>query len=155
MIRILVPVDGSELALDAVHHALALAREGLSATLVLANVQEPASFYELATKDSDIIAAAAVEAGQDLMASAVALVRAAGVPCETEVVLGEVAATLVDLAEDHGCGLIVIGARGQGAISSALLGSVSQAVVRLSPVPVTIVKHPEPEEGEGEEEGED
>lgn len=150
MIRILVPVDGSELALDAVHHALALAREGLSATLVLANVQEPASFYELATKDSDIIAAAAVDAGQDLMASAVALVRAAGVPYETEVVLGEVAASVVDLAEDNGCGLIVIGARGQGALRGVLLGSVSQAVVQLSPVPVTIVKHPEPVETEGD-----
>ena len=37
--------------------------------------------------------------------------------------------------------MIVIGARGQGAISSALLGSVSQALVHASPVPVTIVKH--------------
>ena len=149
MIRILVPVDGSALALDAVHHALALVRGGLSATLVLANVQEPASFYELATRDSDLIAAAAVDTGQDLMASAVALVQAAGVPHETEVALGEVAATLVDLAEDNGCGLIVIGAQGQGAISSALLGSVSQAVVRLSAVPVTIVKHREADEQEG------
>ncbi|WP_187171330.1 universal stress protein, partial [Enterococcus faecium] len=39
------------------------------------------------------------------------------------------------------CALIVIGARGQGAIASALLGSVSQALVHASPVPVTIVKH--------------
>jgi nucleotide-binding universal stress UspA family protein len=151
MVRILVPVDGSELALGAVHHALALVREGLSATLVLVNAQEPASFYELATKDSDIIAAAAVEAGQDLMAGAVALVQAAGVPYETDVALGEVAATVVDLAEDHGCGLIVIGAQGQGALRGALLGSVSQAVVQLSPVPVTIVKHaqlPEPAQDE-------
>lgn len=146
MIRILVPVDGSELALDAVHHALTLVREGLSATLLLANVQEPASFYELATQDSDLIAGAAVEAGQDLMASAIALVQAAGVPYGTEVALGEVAATLVDLAAEHGCGLVIMGARGQGAISSALLGSVSQAVVRQSPVPVTIVKHAEPQE---------
>ena len=133
------------------HHALALVREGLSATLVLVNAQEPASFYELATKDSDIIAAAAVEAGQDLMAGAVALVQAAGVPYETDVALGEVAATVVDLAEDHGCGLIVIGAQGQGALRGALLGSVSQAVVQLSPVPVTIVKHaqlPEPAQDE-------
>ncbi|MFT3813747.1 MAG: universal stress protein [Acidovorax sp.] len=151
MTRILVPVDGSALALDAVHHALALVADGLSATLVLANVQEPASFYELATQDSDIIAAAAVQAGQDLMAGAAALAQSAGVPYETEVALGEVAATLVDLAEDHGCGLIVIGARGQGALSSALLGSVSQAVVQLSRVPVTIVKHPEVEGDEGEQ----
>ena len=39
--------------------------------------------------------------------------------------------------------LVVIGAKGQGAISSALLGSVSQEVAHASPVPVTIVKHAE------------
>ncbi len=51
--------------------------------------------------------------------------------------------TLADIAERTQCGLVVIGARGQGAIASALLGSVSQALVHASPVPVTIVKHPD------------
>ena len=62
--------------------------------------------------------------------------------------------TLVDIVESTGCDMIVIGARGQGAISSALLGSVSQALVHASPVPVTIVKHAEVVEfdGSGEEE---
>ena len=55
----------------------------------------------------------------------------------------------------RGCDLVVIGARGQGAISSALLGSVSQEVAHASPVPVTIVKHAdvalqvEPEQEDG------
>jgi len=63
------------------------------------------------------------------------------VPYETEVGVGDVAHTLVDIAERQGCGHIVIGARGHGAIASALLGSVSQELVQASPVPVTIVKH--------------
>jgi nucleotide-binding universal stress UspA family protein len=37
--------------------------------------------------------------------------------------------------------MVVIGAKGHGALSSALLGSVSQEVARASAVPVTIVKH--------------
>ena len=143
MLRMLIAVDGSELALDGVRHGLELVRRGLGATLVLAHVQEPATLYELATQDADLIASASVEAGQHLMAPAIALIEAAGVPYETEVGLGEVAPTLVDMAERCGCEMLVIGARGQGAISSALLGSVSQEVVHLSPVPVTIVKHPE------------
>ena len=45
--KILVPVDGSSASLDAVQHALELLRQGLNASLVLANVQEPASLWEL------------------------------------------------------------------------------------------------------------
>lgn len=146
MYRIMIAVDGSELALDAVRHGVALVRKGLQAQLILAHVQEEASLYELATKDADMIAAASVEAGQHLMASAIALIEAAGLPFETEVGLGEAAPTLVDMAERSGSDLLLIGARGMGSLRSALLGSVSQAVVHLSPVPVTIVKHPEPVE---------
>ena len=144
MPRILIAVDGSELSLDAVHHAIALTRDGLRADFVLANVQEPASLYELVvSRDSDLIAAASLEAGEHLMASARALLDAEGLTYETEVGVGDPAHTLVDIVESTGCDLVVIGARGQGALSSALLGSVSQELVHSSPVPVTIVKHAE------------
>lgn len=144
MLKILIAVDGSELALDGVHHALSLLRQGLQASLVLAHVQEPATLYELVTtRDPNLIAAASLEAGEHLMASARALLDAAGVGYETEVGVGDVAHTLVDMIESSGCDLVVIGAKGQGAISSALLGSVSQEVAHASPVPVTIVKHAE------------
>lgn len=158
-LKILIAVDGSELSLDAVHHALSLLQSGLQGGLVLAHVQEPASLYEMVvSRDPELIAAASLEAGQHLMASARALIEAAGVPYEAEVGVGDVAHTLVDIAERQGCGQIVIGARGHGAIASALLGSVSQALVQASPVPVTIVKHADAqaqavpdEEGEAEE----
>lgn len=147
MLRILVAVDGSELALDAVRYALKLVQEGgLQATLVLGHVQEEATLLELATRDADTIARASVEAGQDLLASAVALVQAAGVPFETEIVLGSAAAMLADMAETCGCGLIMVGARGLGGLRGTLLGSVSQAVVRDATMPVTVVKHVQAEE---------
>ncbi len=144
MLKILIAVDGSERSLDGVHHALALVRQGLQASVVLAHVQEPATLYELVTtRDPDLIAAASLEAGQHLMAPARALLDAAGVAYETDIGVGDVAHTLVDMIERSGCDMVVIGARGQGAITSALLGSVSQEVANASPVPVTIVKHTE------------
>ena len=147
MLRILVAADGSELALDAVRHALMLVRRGgLQATLVLGHVQEEASLIELATQGADAVAAASVEAGQHLLASAVALVEAAGVPYETEIALGPVAATLADMVERCGCDALIIGARGLGGLRGAWLGSVSQALVHQCTVPVTVVKHPEPQE---------
>ena len=45
--KILIPVDGSALSLEAVRHALGLIGQGLRADLVLANVQAPASLYEI------------------------------------------------------------------------------------------------------------
>ena len=157
MLRIMIAVDGSDLALDAVRHGLMLMRRGgLQATLVLGHVQEEASFMELATRGADMVAAASVEAGQDLLASAVALVEAAGVPYETEIGLGSPAATLVDMVERCGCDALIVGARGMGGLRGAWLGSVSQDLVHHSPVPVTVVKHAEPQElPDEDDEGED
>lgn len=143
MVRILVAVDGSELALDAVRHALMLVNGGLRATLILGHVQEEATFLELATQGADAIAEAAVEAGKHLTRPAEHLVREAGVSFETEIVLGSPASAVCDLAEAHGCDLIVVGARGMGVMRAAVIGSVSQAVVHQSNLPVLVVKHSE------------
>ena len=151
MLKIMIAVDGSEPSLDAVHHAISLVRQGLQAHVVLAHVQQEASLFELATQDSDMIAAASVDAGMHLVAPAVALVRAAGISYEVEIGLGEPAAALADIAESTGCEQIIIGALGQGGLRRVLIGSVSREVARNSRLPVTIVKHAEPQDEEGEE----
>jgi nucleotide-binding universal stress UspA family protein len=140
--RILIPVDGSELSLDAVHHALQLVRNGLQASFVLANVQEPTHLYEVwMSPDAAVREAAAREAGEHALQAAAALLQAAGAPFESEVGHGDPANTLLDIAESQGCQAIVMGMRGKGALRSALLGSVSEAVLHESPIPVTVVKH--------------
>lgn len=142
MMKILIPVDGSELSLDAVQHGLRLVREGLRASFVLANVQEPASLYEIVTaRDLQVLQGVSEGAGAHLLESAEALCKAAGVACELEVASGDPAHTLVDIAERFGCDAVIMGARGRGAVRSALLGSVSQAMAHTSAIPVTIVKH--------------
>jgi nucleotide-binding universal stress UspA family protein len=47
---------------------------------------------------------------------------------------------IVELAEEIGAGLIVMGSRGHGRLRRALMGSVSDAVVRHAHCPVTIVR---------------
>ena len=47
MMKILLPIDGSDEALAAVRHAIRLVDEGLQASFVLANVQAPANLYEI------------------------------------------------------------------------------------------------------------
>lgn len=153
--KILLPVDGSAAALHAVRHALQLAREGLQASFVLANVQPPANLYEAVTAhDPDVIRAVRASAGADLLAPAEALLDAAGVEYESEVAGGDAEHVIVELAERYGCDAIVMGARGMGDLRALVLGSVSHAVVQHSPVPVTVVRLGDEEAGEAGEAGE-
>jgi len=146
MIRILIPIDGTEPSLAAVHHALALVGAGLKARFVLANVQEPASLYELVVAPSaDAVQTVSDAVGSRVLEAGEALLQAAGLPYECEVASGDPAHTLVDISERFACDLIVMGARGSGVLRSALVGSVSQQVLHASRVPVMVV-HPAEEE---------
>ena len=148
--RILLPVDGSDAALDAVRHALHLQRDGLRASFVLATVQEPTYTYELMlAPDADVLDRVTGAVGARALKSAEALFEAAGLAFEREIGSGEPAPTLLEIAQRCGCEAIIMGARGRGTLQSVLLGSVSQAVLQASPQPVTIVRrfpehHPGP-----------
>lgn len=139
--KILLPVDGSELSLDAVRFAIRMVRGGLRADAVLANVQEPANLYELlVAHDPEVINKVSDEAGRHTLQSAMALLDAAGIQYECEVAKGDPAHTIIDIAERFACDMVVMGARGNSALRSAMMGSVSNEVLHASPVPVVIVK---------------
>ena len=53
---------------------------------------------------------------------------------------GRLAPGIVGLAEELGAGLIVVGSRGLGGIRRALMGSVSESVVRHAHCPVMVVR---------------
>jgi nucleotide-binding universal stress UspA family protein len=151
--KIMLPVDGSAQALEAVAHAVMLARQGLRASFVVVNVQEPASLYEMVVvHDDEAIARLRLAAGADLLAPAEALLDAAGLSYESEAAGGDPHQLLVDLAENYGCAAIVMGASGTGGsgmgdAAPGAFGSVAMAVLRHSPVPVTVVRLPQASEG--------
>jgi nucleotide-binding universal stress UspA family protein len=66
--------------------------------------------------------------------------EAGGTVKEAYLRLGKADEEVVELAERMGIGLIVMGSRGRGRIRRALLGSVSESVVRHAHCPVTIVR---------------
>ena len=66
--------------------------------------------------------------------------EAGGTVKEAHLRLGRADEEIVDLAQSLGVGLIVMGSRGRGRIRRALMGSVSDSVVRHAPCPVTIVR---------------
>jgi nucleotide-binding universal stress UspA family protein len=140
--KILLPVDGTNEALHAVQHALRLRREGLAATFVLANVQEPPSLYEVVVAhDPERLDEVRRAAGADLLATAEALLQGANAEWEAEVAGGDPGHVLVDLIENYQCDAVIMGAGPEGH-----LGPVAQALLAHSPVPVTVVRAPAPVE---------
>ena len=144
---ILLPVDESEVALDAVRHALRLRSEGLNLSVVLVNVQEAPHLYEVVlAPDPATLDQAAEGAGAHALQAALALVTAAGLACTTEVAHGDPARVLVEMAERHGCEAIILGTGQAGLLNPGRLGSVAQAVLHHAAVPVTVVRHTDPED---------
>ena len=65
---------------------------------------------------------------------------AGGTVAEAHLRMGEVDLEIVALAEELGVGLIVMGSRGLGGVRRALMGSVSDSVVRHAHCPVLVVR---------------
>jgi len=65
---------------------------------------------------------------------------AGGTVAEGHLIEGRPATEIVGLAEKIGAGLIVMGSRGLGGIRRALMGSVSDSVVRHAHCPVLVVR---------------
>jgi nucleotide-binding universal stress UspA family protein len=60
----------------------------------------------------------------------------------TEIRSGDPARALIDVAEDEGSDLLVVGSHGQGMLEQFLLGSVSQQVLCHAPCSVLVVRGP-------------
>lgn len=141
--KILLPVDGSAVSLEAVRFAIRMARAGLETSVVLANVQEAATLYELlVAHDPLVLEQVSAAAGAHTLEAAQLLLQEAGISFESEVASGDPAHTIVDMVERHACDLVVMGASGTSTLRSALLGSVSNEVLHAAGVPVMIVKAP-------------
>ena len=65
---------------------------------------------------------------------------AGGMVAQEHLIEGRVAPEVVALAEEIGAGLIVMGSRGHGGMRRALMGSVSDSVVRHAHCPVMVVR---------------
>ena len=64
-----------------------------------------------------------------LLERAVARLRRPGIEVSVRLVKGRAASVIVDVATEVGADLVILGARGHGAIEEAFLGSVSAEVV--------------------------
>jgi nucleotide-binding universal stress UspA family protein len=69
---------------------------------------------------------------------------APGVAIEARAVLGNVLDAILELARSGRFDIVVMGTHGRGGIRRLLMGSVAEAVIRHSPIPVLAVRTPAP-----------
>ena len=62
------------------------------------------------------------------------------VQTQQEILFGDTAESVINVAETRQCDLIVIGSRGLGTLSALLLGSQTQKVIHLAKCAVLVVK---------------
>jgi nucleotide-binding universal stress UspA family protein len=140
--KILVPTDFSECAAAAADAAVDLARRG-DAELVLLHVIPPAALYYtgpgFAEMPFDWRNAAESGAREGLANESR---RLAWPKIHTVLREGIVHDVILEEARTRKVDLIVSGTHGRRGIAHALLGSVAERIVRLSPVPVLTVRHP-------------
>jgi nucleotide-binding universal stress UspA family protein len=143
--KILLATDGSEDAEVATSTAIDLAKS-TSSELHIVLVEEPAYAYVDPSgypyfSDPELEHELEQQARMRLDAEVEKSRSAGGAIAQAHLRVGAAAAEIVDLAEDIGAGLVVMGSRGLGGIRRALMGSVSDSVVRHAHCPVMVVRH--------------
>ena len=139
MQRILVAIDGSECAQRAAAMAVDLgARLSASVTLAYA-VPPPSALGEPAMVDLASIDQAQVDQAQALLDKTAAAVARPGTTVATMILHGPAPEALNEAADKLSADLIVVGSRGRNALTRAILGSISHALIQTSKKPVLVV----------------
>lgn len=145
MPKLLIPVDGSEHALQAVRYAIHLADQFREPPdVLLVNVQSTIPLLDRAMdgRPSHVHALEqpAREHGARALAAAETALQKAKIPYQARVEIGDPAPIIGRLAKTYHCDFIVMGTRGLGIIRNLILGSVANKVLHVATVPVLLVK---------------
>lgn len=141
MRTIIVPVDGSGCSDRIIQEIIKLSEQGDPADLHLVNVQ-PRIFTESALmfNDASKMDTYYYDQSGKALTSAEKALRSAGLAFTSHRLVGPVAETIVSKARELNADGIVMGTHGHGKLSGMLLGSVSNKVLHLAPMPVTLVR---------------
>ncbi len=141
---IVVGTDGSDTAAQAVRQAIELARS-VGARIELVSAYEPVSDARLREQSiqvpEDLQWMINPRDGvQAMLEAAASEIHAAGVEVEVFALQGDPADAILDVAEERGSELIVIGNKGMTGAKRFLLGSVPNKVSHHAPCSVLIIR---------------
>jgi nucleotide-binding universal stress UspA family protein len=145
--KIMVPLDGSDLAECVLPHVEAIAMGCEVNDVAFVRTVEPfqlprGSEWVPTPEEQQRIESSHRSDAQDYLNQLVGRLKYDGVSLQTEVIMGKAAESLADYAEKNGVDLIVIATHGRSGVSRWVWGSVADRILRSACVPVLMVRAP-------------
>ena len=135
---ILAAVDGSPDARAALAHAAILARDQHARLVVLTVVASPPP--QVAMPGSLLAAGGSVDGLYESILREAVDSLPADIGVESRLANGRPAQRILEVAEESGCDLVVMGFHGHGRVHHALMGSVSDSVLLACERPVLLMR---------------
>ena len=144
--KILVPLDGSELAECVLPHVEAFIEGFNTSDVLLMRVVEPEKPYQgeyaIATDMVEKRESEMKSVAKDYLDKIVNRLKHEGVSLHSEVIVGRVTEMLTDYAMNNDVDLIIIATHGYSGITRWVRGSVADKILRSANVPVLMVRAP-------------
>jgi nucleotide-binding universal stress UspA family protein len=144
--KIMVPLDGSELAECVLPHVEAFIKGFNTSDVILLRVVEPERYYYgefaipsemLAKRESETKSVA-----KDYLDKIVKRLKHEGAALHAEVIVGRVTESLANYAVENDIDLILIATHGHSGVTRWVRGSVADKILRSAEVPVLMVRAP-------------
>ncbi len=149
--KILVPLDGSNLAEKAIPHAVNLANGKKDVEIVILHIAQSSMDFiipyvaevggladptTLQLEEADALNEKRIE---EYLNKIVSSLKEQGLNVKSDVVTGSPANTIVEYADKNKCDIIVMSTHGRSGLARWYLGSVADKVVRAAKVPVLLI----------------
>ena len=149
--KILVPLDGSELAECVLPHLETIARGCEIATVVFVLVVDPtlpparspnSSEFGLRKIDREQLEKHRKSVAEDYLQQLTKKLNYNWAQVQTKVLVGKVAESIAEFAEKKSIDIILIASHGRSGVSRWVMGSVADRILRSACVPVLMVRAP-------------
>jgi len=143
--RILVPVDGSSTSDVALREAIKFVIDQKAELRIIHVIEDVVPMWDVELLNINEIREALRQAGGTMLAKAEAVARDAGIKAETRLIEStpvgvRIASVIAAEAKAWPADMIMIGTHGRRGVDHLLMGSVAEGVVRISPVPVLLIR---------------
>ena len=142
MLKVLLPVDGSESAIRATQkliETIGWYKEQPKIDLLAVHLPVPRFPNMDIVVSEEMLERYYREECEEMLAPCKKVLDAAGIKYTAHTLVGPIAESIVEQAKQSGSNMIYMGTRGMTAVSNMVLGSVTTRVLHLAHIPVVLI----------------